>query len=104
MQNSALAVRLFQNKRVTMQERNIRIKLGETKTCLADTTVAALAEPRSKTKTITKILRTPYGDFQKQFVRVEVGDDMRLADFIAGTLYDAETGQCLATPHLSLVM
>ncbi len=81
-----------------------KIKLGETKTCLSDATVSALAESRSKTKTVLRTLRTPCGDFEKQFVRVEVGDQVRLADFITGTLYDIKTGRCLGTSHLSIVL
>jgi len=87
-----------------MQERNVTIKLGLTKTCLSESTVAVLNETRSKTKTVKRVLQTPFGEVEKKFVLLNIEGVARLADLITGTLYDAETGRCLATPHLTLVM
>ncbi len=87
-----------------MQERNVTIKLSSTKTCLSESTVGVLNEKRSKTKTVKRVLQTPFGETEKKFVPLNIEGTAHLADLITGTLYDAETGRCLATPHLNLVM
>lgn len=84
--------------------RNIVIRLGEDKTYLTSMTVAVLAEKRNKTKTVTKVLRTEYGDAEKEFVEVEADGIKYLADFITGTLYNPKTGACLGTSRMSIVM
>ena len=87
-----------------MLDRSIKIRLSPTKTCLSESTVSVLNEKRSKTKTVKRVLRTPYGGREKKFVPLNIDGLALLADLITGTLYDTETGRCLATSRLSLII
>ncbi len=83
--------------------RNIKIKIGQSQTCIADSTLSVLAEARASTPTVTRTLSTPYGDRDKEFYAIAISDREFLADSITGTLYDAATGRCFGSPDLKVI-